>query len=96
MDTLKPELKQGEWSPQFGVYIGTEFSIKTRMGTGRYLDVVGDQVVTKTRSTRKTQKWYFDLSTRTIRNAETKKSLTISDKGTGTEFQVSTTNSEWW
>jgi len=54
LDTLKPELKNGEWSPQFGMYIGKEFSIKTKMGSGRYLDVVGDQVVIKTRSTRKT------------------------------------------
>lgn len=96
LDTLKAELKQGEWSPAFGMYIGTEFSIKTKMGSGRYVDAVGDQAVIKTRSNRNTQKWFFDYKTRTIKNAETKKAFMISDSGTGKDLKLWNTNSEWW
>jgi hypothetical protein len=96
MDTLKPELQKGAWWPQFGFFINKEFSIKTKAGSGRYLDVVGDQILIKTRSTSKTQKWYFDYSSRTIRNAHTKKSMSISSSGRGNRFMVWKTTSEWW
>ena len=86
MDTLKADLNAGDWSPSFGMYINKNFSIKSKLGSGRYVDVVKDQIVIKTRSTRATQKWFFDFKTRTIKNAESKKSIQISDSGAGNNF----------
>jgi hypothetical protein len=96
MDTLKAELKKGDYWPQFGFFINKEFSIKTRQGSGRYLDLIGDQVVIKTRTTSKTQKWYFDYNSRTIRNAATNKSVSIASAGRGNRFVVWKTTSEWF
>lgn len=96
LDTLKADIKDGEYSPQFGMYIGKNFSIKTKLGSGRFVDVIGDQVVLKSRSTRASQKWFFDFKTRTIKNSETKKSLMISDSGKGNNLKLWNTNSEWW
>jgi len=42
------------------MYIGKEFSIVTKLASGRYMDVIGDQLVIKTRMAAQTQKWYFD------------------------------------
>jgi hypothetical protein len=54
MDTLKADLPKGAWWPQFGFFINKEFSIKTKMGSARYLDIVGESIVLKTRTTSKT------------------------------------------
>jgi hypothetical protein len=96
MDTLKADLAKGAWWPQFGFFINKEFSIRTKMGSMRYLDIVGDSIVIKTRTTSKTQKWYFDYTSRTIRNVATNKSVSISSSGRGNRFMVWKTTSEWW
>jgi hypothetical protein len=69
VDSLQPELKDGDWWPQFGMYIGKEFSITTALNSGRYVDLIGDQLVIKSRTASKTQKWFFDYKTRTVMNA---------------------------
>jgi hypothetical protein len=66
------------------------------LGSGRYVDVVDNQVVIKTRSSSRTQKWYFDFKTRTIMNAGTQKSLSISQSGRGKRLNVWSTTSDWW
>jgi replicative DNA helicase len=73
------------------MYIGKEFSIVSKMACGRYLDVIGNNAVTKTRNTNKTQKWVFDYASRTVINVGTKKSLNFYSN----QVNVSTTNSDW-
>lgn len=91
MDTLQAPLKEGEWWADFGMYIGKEFSITTKMACGKYLDVIGNNVVIKTRNANKSQKWYFDQASRTIINVQTKKSLNFYNK----QVDVRGTNSDW-
>lgn len=96
LDQLKPDLVKGDWNPEFGFYVEREFSIVTKLGSGRYVDVIGSNIVIKTRSSSKTQKWYFDQTTRTIKSVATKRSWDISSGGRGSNLQVWTTNSGWW
>lgn len=78
MDALEAPLKDGEWWADWGLYVGKEFSIVSKMPSGRYLDVRENNVVINQRSGRKTQKWVFDYTSRTIINVATKKSLNFS------------------
>jgi hypothetical protein len=96
IDQLKADLVKGDWNPEFGFYVEKEFSIVTKLGSGRYLDVVGNRVVIKTRSTSKTQLWYFDQTSRTIKSVVTRRSWDIASSGRGRNLQVWTTNSGWW
>jgi len=96
VDELEPELKDGDWWPQYGMYIGKEFSITTALSSGRYVDLIGTQLVIKSRLASKTQKWFFDQKTRTVMNAQTKKSLSIQSSGRGNKMNVWTPTSDWF
>jgi len=96
IDTLQQELQKGDWWPAFGMYISKEFSIITKMSSQRYLDVIGDQIVLKTRTASTTQKWYLDYESRTIINVQTKKSFSIESNGSGRKMKVWSTKSEWF
>jgi hypothetical protein len=95
VDTLQPVLKDGDWWPAFGMYIGKEFSIVTKLNSGRYLDLVGDKLVIKTRTASDTQKWYFDYKSRTIMSKSNNKSINISNSGRG-KLNVYSTTSDWF
>jgi hypothetical protein len=96
VDTLQPDLKPGDWWPAFGMYIEKEFSIVTKLSSGRYMDLVGDNLVIKTRTASESQKWYFDFKSRTIINKATKKSINIGNKGSGNTVNVWKTTSDWF
>jgi len=52
------------------------------MGSGRYLDIVGNNMVLKRRNGFDTQKWYFDDKSQTIKSVAYKdKSWNIQNKG---------------
>jgi len=51
VDSLQPDLTAGDWWPAFGMYVEKEFSIVTKLSSGRYMDLVGDNLVIKTRTT---------------------------------------------
>jgi len=91
LDTLPAPLKEGEWWAEFGMYIGKEFSIVSKMACGRYLDVIGTNAVVKTRNASKSQKWVFDYTSRTIINVQTKKSLNFYNN----QVDVRGTSSAW-
>jgi hypothetical protein len=96
LDELKPELKKGDFFPEWGMYVGKEFSIKSKLGA-RYVTVVDEHsVVLKTRSSMKVQKWYFDFKSRTIKNVANDLSLDVRGKGSSQEVQLWKTNSGWW
>jgi hypothetical protein len=73
------------------MYVGREFSIVSKLPKQRYLDVVNNNVVIKSRNGTKTQKWVFDYKSRTIVNVATGTSL----NWTGGNEMVSKTTSEW-
>jgi len=93
---LKPDLTKGDWNPEFGLYVGKEFSVATKLGSGRYLDIVGNKIVIKTRTSSKTQLWYFDQNSRTIKSVVGNRSWDIQSGGRGKILQVWATNSGWW
>jgi len=55
------------YSKVWGMYINRPFHIQTHMSSGRYLDYISNRLVVKTPNERKTQEFYFDYITRTIR-----------------------------
>jgi len=61
------------------------------MSGSRIMDVVGSNMVIKTRSGRSTQQWFFDNKTKTVKNVQSKKSFDI----TGNNMRVFNTNSKW-
>lgn len=91
MDDLEAPLKDGEWWADWGMYVGKEFSIVSKMPSGRYLDVRENNVVINQRTGAKAQKWVFDYASRTIINVATKKSLSFSKN----QVNVSSTTSNW-
>jgi hypothetical protein len=91
LDDLEAPLKDGEWWADWGMYVGKEFSIVSKMPSGRYLDVRENNVVINQRTGQKTQKWVFDYTSRTIINVATKKSLNFSSN----QVNVSSTTSAW-
>jgi hypothetical protein len=52
LDALEGPLKDGEWFADWGMYVGKEFSIFTKMPSNRYLDVINNNVVINQRSGR--------------------------------------------
>lgn len=52
IDSLEAPLKTGEWWADWGMYVGKEFSLVSKMPSGRYLDVRENNVVINQRSGR--------------------------------------------
>jgi len=50
VDEMKPEPKKGELNTDFNLYVERPFYISTAMASGRFLDVVGNNMVIKTRN----------------------------------------------
>jgi hypothetical protein len=64
-----PELpRNGDMAKDWGLRVMEPFHIKSGLGLGRYLDIIGRNMVIKTPNERRTQFWYFDYKTRTIKN----------------------------
>lgn len=91
MDALEAPLKDGEWWADWGMYVGKEFSIVSKLPSQRYLDVRDNNVIINQRNGKKTQKWVFEYSSRTIINVATKKSLNFYNN----QVNVKATTSEW-
>jgi hypothetical protein len=67
-DKWPKEPKKGQLNKDFGFYVLRDFSIATHMRSGRYLEVVdGRNLVIKTRNGRKSQRFYFDQRSLTIK-----------------------------
>jgi hypothetical protein len=66
------------------------------MGSGRFLDLIDNRLVIKTPNGFKTQEWYFDQTTKTIKSASNDLSWDIMKNGIESGMQVYNTNSQWW
>jgi hypothetical protein len=96
-DQWKRDPKKGELNKQFGLYVERTFSIVSHMGSKRYLDIVNNRnIVIKIRNGRRTQKWYFDQRSLTIKTRYNNQSWDIKNSGKTNEMQIWTTNSGWW
>jgi len=97
IDQLKPELRPGDFFYEWGFYVSKEFFIKTKLGSSRYVTVIGDHMlVMMDRYGTKSQKWTFDRKSRTVKSVHNGMSLDIKGKGQGPAIQVWKTNSAWW
>jgi membrane carboxypeptidase/penicillin-binding protein PbpC len=82
----------------FGMRVETDFYVISQMGKRRFLDIIGRDLVIKTRNGRKTQKWYFHQKSLTIRSRSNNQSWDIKSSGRTNNMQVYSTNgnSVWW
>jgi len=67
-DEYPEEPKKGELNPDFGLYVQRDFFIVSQMDSNRYLDLIGNNMVIKTPNSRKSQIWYFDQQSYTIKS----------------------------
>jgi hypothetical protein len=95
VDTARHYIK-GEFHPRFGLYVQRYFYIISSLRSGRYLDIIGRDVVIKTPNGRKTQVWYFDAKSETIRSKSNNQTLEIANSGRTNRLQIWKTNRGWW
>jgi membrane carboxypeptidase/penicillin-binding protein PbpC len=92
----KRDPKKGELNEDFGVYVERDFYIQTQMGSKRYLDLIGRNLVMKTKNGRNTQVWYFHQQTLTIRSKSNNQSWDIKSAGKTSTMQVWSSSGKWW
>jgi hypothetical protein len=97
-DQWKRDPIKGELNKRFGLYVERDFHIITRMRSGRYLDLLPSRnFYLKTRNGRKTQIFWFDQKTLTIKSRHwTSYSWTIKSSGSSKDMWVTSTTSKWW
>ena len=95
-DEWKGEPKKGELNEQYGFLVDTDFFLESQLQSKRFLDVLGSNMVIKTRNGRKTQLWYFHQPSRTIKTRNNNYSFHIASNGGGKNMQIYSTNSNWW
>jgi hypothetical protein len=96
-DEWKGEPTKGQLNKRFGLYVDRTFFIVSRMGAGRYLDLINNRnMVIKTRNGRKSQMWWFDQRSLTIKSRAINRSWDIVNAGKTNNMQVWTTSSQWF
>jgi len=70
VDEDKPEPKKGELNKDFGLYVEREFHVVTFMASGRYLDLINNNIVLKTPNGFSSQRWFFDQKSKTIKSVK--------------------------
>jgi hypothetical protein len=69
-DTMPPEIKKGDLNPRWGLKHDVTFHIVTELDSKRYLDMLApDRFVIKTPNGFKTQSFYFDGLSKTIKSS---------------------------
>jgi membrane carboxypeptidase/penicillin-binding protein PbpC len=95
-DQWKRDPIKGELNKRFGLYVDRTFNIVSRLGRHRYLDLISNKFVIKTRNGRKTQNWWFDQKSLTIKSRSNNYSWNIQSSGNAKDMVVTSTNSNWW
>jgi hypothetical protein len=96
-DEMPEDPKKGELNKEFGLYVERPFYIISELSSHRYLDLINNRnMVIKTRNARKTQTWWFDQKSLTIRTKLNNQSWDIKSSGKTTNMQIWSTNSGWW
>jgi hypothetical protein len=65
---MKAEPKKGQLNTDFGFYVERPFHVISQMKDKRYLDMINRNLVIKTPNGFKTQLWWFDQRTKTIKS----------------------------
>lgn len=94
---MPPALKVGEENKDWGFKINSPFFVISNLKGGRFLDLLGNNMVTKTRNGMPSQQFYFDQKTRSIKSSKyPTRSWDINGAGKSKNMQVYNTNSGWW
>jgi hypothetical protein len=95
---VKPELKNGEFNPDFGLKINTDFHIVSQMGRGRFIDIISSYtMVLKMDNGRNSQRFFFDNKTKTIKSRKsTSYSIEMKNSGRDKDMRIYSTYSRWW
>jgi len=80
-DEWKGDPVKGELNEEFGLYVEGPFHIVSQLPGNRYLDLVSNNFVIKTPNSFKTQIWYFDQKSLTIKSKSANKSFDIKNSG---------------
>jgi hypothetical protein len=96
-DQYPRDPKKGELNKDFGFIVEKDFYIVTKLGSGRYLDIIdGRNIVIKTRNGRNTQRWYFHQQSLSIRTRYNNQSIEIQNSGRHANLRIWSTQSKWW
>jgi len=88
---------KGELNQDFGLYVERDFYIISEMNSHRYLDVIDNRnMVVKTRNGRKSQIWWFDQKSLSIRTRLNNQSFDMKNSGKSNDMQIYSTNSKWF
>jgi len=93
---MPDEPKKGEMNKDFNLKVDTSFHIISKMKGGRYLDILGRNLVIKVPNARKSQEFYFHQPSKTIRSRWNNLSFDIQSSGRSNNMQVWNTNSQWF
>jgi membrane carboxypeptidase/penicillin-binding protein PbpC len=96
VDQWKADPKKGELNKDFGMYVQRDFYIQTQLKSKRYLDLIGRNLVLKTKNGRRTQRWYFHQQTLSIRSRSNNQSWDIKSAGKTSHMQVWSSSGKWW
>jgi len=72
---------KGELNEDFGLYVERNFYIVSEMPGHRYVQNYGGNIAIKTHNNRKSEIWYFDQKTLTVRTRENNRCLNIEGNG---------------
>jgi hypothetical protein len=96
-DQYEKEPTKGQLNKKFGLYVERPFYVVSKLKSGRYLDLINNRnMVIKTRNGRKTQIWWFDQKSLTIKTKLNNQSWDIQSSGRTNNMQVWSTNSGWF
>jgi membrane carboxypeptidase/penicillin-binding protein PbpC len=81
-DEMPKEPTKGQLNKYYGLYVDRTFHIVSRLGSKRYVDLINNRnMVLKIRNGRKTQLWWFDQRTLTIKTRLNNQSWDIQSNG---------------
>ena len=96
-DQYEKEPTKGQLNKKFGLYVERPFYVVSKLKSGRYLDLINNRnMVIKTRNGRKTQIWWFDQKSLTIKTKLNNQSWDIKSSGRTNNMQIWSTNSGWF
>jgi len=100
VDDYKGEPKKGELNEDFGFYVERPFHIVSMLPRRRYLQRVdpssSQEIVIKQPNSYKSQVWWFDQKTLTIKCQKTGQSLNINNNGRSNNLNTRNTQSQWF
>jgi len=81
-DEWKGEPTKGQLNKRFGLYVERDFYVVSKLPDSRYLDLINNRnMVIKVPNGRKTQVWYFDQRSLTIKTRYNNQSWDVQSSG---------------